>query len=300
MKIILLLQVFLVLFYVSGNCQYKKCITEGSEWNVNYEGLGAWNFTQIVSGDTVINGINYKKHLESPSFTSPESLLREDSTNKKIYLYSYSTIEVLLYDFTLTVGDTFPGRHFQIVLDSITNTILYDGVCGQQIPPILNVDNARVFYFHRLPLSTWEKPVVWVEGIGSLVSLLGNDQPWSHQDGLKILCHFDSLGHWDYHYTSCEIDTCLGPIYGSVEEEKPLMELIKIYPNPTAEAINFESTTNEIEKLILYDFLGRRINEYTIKSKAETIPIPNFKQGIYWGVFYFENGKAISRKILIQ
>jgi hypothetical protein len=297
MKIVFPFFFFILLFHTSGVCQYKKSITEGSEWHLNYQGLGAWNFSQIITGDTIINGIIYKKHIEYP-WSYIKNIVREDSLNKKIYLHTYSTFEVLLYDFGLAVGDTFPGLQHQIVLDSITNTIS-SGLCGfnQHIPPILNIDSAKVFYFHQLPASN-ENPVVWVEGIGSLVSLRGNDQWWD--GGLKILCHFDSSGIWDYHYTDCEIDTCLGPVYGSTEEKDLMIERVKIYPNPTAGEINVESTTDEIEKLEIYNLIGKKIKEYKINSNAVTISILNFKRGVYWGIFYFEKGKMTSKKIIIQ
>jgi hypothetical protein len=77
----------LLLFSLEGNCQYNKTLTEGSVWNINHDGLAGFNYSQIIDGDTIVNGVVYKRYIED-AYTNSNSflLLREDSTAKKIYV----------------------------------------------------------------------------------------------------------------------------------------------------------------------------------------------------------------------
>lgn len=202
--------------------QYRPCITEGSEWNLHFHGLVGDNFSGTISGDTVVNGMTYWKYADI--FHETDHYLREDSLEKKIYLLGEdTTTETVLYDFNLTVGDTFQGLEYQIVLDSITDTIRIDGAdCMGHTPPLLNLDHPKIYFFHQLPVNWWNEfnPVVWVEGIGSLSNLVyGSDQLW--YDEIRVICHSDSSGFRDYHYTSCEEENCLGPIWGEYGRRGP-------------------------------------------------------------------------------
>jgi hypothetical protein len=206
-----------------------------------------------------------------------------------------------LYDFSLVVGDTFNGVNRQMVLDSITNNIINDPVCLNSIPPILNLVAPKVFYFHPIPVTTWNNitPIVWVEGIGSLVTLINNDWEWTHLSGYKVLCHYDGVGNRDYRYTSCEVDTCLGPHYTNVDKITTLENNLKIYPNPVDLEINIElsNTTTGLEKMVLYDFLGKKLFSVELNTER-TINLADLGKGCYLGVFYFENGQTFSQKII--
>lgn len=91
---------------------YIPLIGENKVWSVSHE-----KFTFL--GDTIINDSAYAKlfyHNFIQEFT-PDSLeyvaaLREDTINKKVYFVwkDYNT-EVLLYDFSLNVGDTFHAQY---------------------------------------------------------------------------------------------------------------------------------------------------------------------------------------------
>lgn len=297
----ILLFILLTFFSFNANCQYNKVLTEGSEWYINYQGLGAENDFKIINGDTIINGITYKKYTKIPyNYLSDLQLLREDSITKKVYGFINGAInERLLYDFSLMVGDTFAGLTSTIVLDSITSTINYDPVCLSSIPPTLNLTAPKVFYFHTHPSSPWDQPIVWVEGIGSLVGLIYNDWQWTHLSGYKILCHYNELGHRDYHYTSCIIATCLGHVYGNLEKTFFIKDNIKIHPNPVDSEISIEliDPSIDVKRIVLYDLFGKNLGSFQI-NRATTINISELKKGFYLAVFYLKNGSIISHKIL--
>lgn len=296
-----LLVLLLFLFSLKGNCQYNQTIIEGSVWNVNYYGLGAFNYSEAVAEDTLVNGYVYYKYIEDVYYPNAFRLLREDSLAKKIYaLSSDSTTESLLYDYSLVVGDTFNGVSTQIVLDSIRNTIIDDPVCFKSTPPTLNFVAPKVFYFHPIPINPWNNtPVVWVEGVGSLVTLMSNDWEWSDLSGYKILCHYDGEGNRDYHYTSCEVDTCLGSAFNSLEETAKLENKLKTSPNPVDSEmqIEFLNKTTGLERMNLYDLLGKKLFSVDLATKR-TIDFVDLEKGCYIGIFYFENGQTVSRTII--
>lgn len=259
------------------------------------------NHSEIVAEDTVVNGLVYNKYIESSYNPNFFLLLREDSLAKKIYIIDNdSTVENLLYDFSLVVGDTFNGLNTQMVLDSITNNIINDPVCYNSMPPTLGIVDPRVFYFHPIPVNPWQdEPIVWVEGIGSLVTFMSNDWRWTHTSGYKVLCHYNRAGNRDYRYVSCEVDTCLGPVFASFDEASTLESNLKVYPNPVDSEINIEliNTNINLERMVLYDLLGKSIFSSNLNTR-QTINLKHLEKGCYLGVFYFENGRSVSRKII--
>ena len=83
-------------------------LEENRVWSIMHE-------KHTLMGDTIINETTYKKlffHSYIEEFT-PDSLqyiaaMREDSLNQKVYfIWKNHEEEVLLYDFSLEVGNTF-------------------------------------------------------------------------------------------------------------------------------------------------------------------------------------------------
>jgi hypothetical protein len=71
-----------------------------------------WNYSL---GDTTINSFNYTKYSSG--------LLREDTINRLVYKYdTNNNIDLVLYDFTLNIGDTF-------LLNTMTNPQTIQTVC---------------------------------------------------------------------------------------------------------------------------------------------------------------------------
>ncbi len=111
MKKILLIIIFMAALLARGQ-DYIPLIGENKVWSVSHE-----KFTFL--GDTTINDLEYSKlfyHNFIQEFT-PDSLeyvaaLREDTINKKVYfIWKDFNTEVLLYDFSLDVGETFHAQY---------------------------------------------------------------------------------------------------------------------------------------------------------------------------------------------
>lgn len=114
-SLISLTAIFIVL---STACQtrldnYRPMVAEGYQWNeiVSFYPDGYMHYrTTIVklTGDTVVNGIAYKKLMSTDTEEEQqwvlEGLLREDVSNQQVY-YLHNGKEFLLYDFGMKVGD---------------------------------------------------------------------------------------------------------------------------------------------------------------------------------------------------
>lgn len=130
----------------------------------------------IFQNDTTtyfLAGHPYRKYeLIADTFYNTAQLqsaayLFDDSVNQKIYAYT-SGNEILLYDFSKSVGDTIknlyctPGTLTAAMIDSI-NIQNFHGI------------NRRVFYLSDT--ASFPQQSVWIEGIGSADGLLRN-APW--------------------------------------------------------------------------------------------------------------------------
>ncbi len=156
MKKILLL-IILAITSVNVVAQYHSLIDESKKWVIkDHSGTAAdfiyhtYYYFAFFSGDTIFNGITYKKlhkqvFHQSGTQVSGGSLgpftndtlqpvqlshiyFREDTAQKKIWRYSAGlTKEELLMDFSGVIGDTLPnylGDGYPIVLDSISSVTL--------------------------------------------------------------------------------------------------------------------------------------------------------------------------------
>ena len=101
---------------VSNIMAYQPMVVEGYSWNVVsaywsiFPDITTYNTRkQQIKGDSIINGITYKKLWEHLDANSDKyyllALIREDIDEQKIFAYNKG-VEVLLYDLKVEVGDT--------------------------------------------------------------------------------------------------------------------------------------------------------------------------------------------------
>lgn len=158
MKKKLLLNIVLCLITLSTFAQeYRPMLTDGKEWHcfrrvalsdVDWEPNGEWTYTIKVVGDSVINGVAYKKMCREYTQDVPSGERRctyfaAIEKDRKVYSY-HEEGDVLYLDFSLHEGD-----------------------CVTDYPEFV-VTNEETFEaknrtYRRLVLSGY----VWVEGIGS-------------------------------------------------------------------------------------------------------------------------------------
>lgn len=148
---------------------YGGCPAVPSPSNSSRSYCSTQNFSSTSTGiDTIINNLNYKFLFgNSGEYIVPCLLgfISEDTTSRKIYfIYVDNTVEALLYDFSMKLGDTaylnfqysninFPAAYYRV--DSIKNVTI-------------SVGQRRAFFLHESEADTLA--VVWLESVGWLAN----------------------------------------------------------------------------------------------------------------------------------
>ncbi len=237
-----------------------------------------WEFNQSISGDTIINGIVYHKieetsnhdvyslmpfYLLSSTFfgTYYTGAFREDSTKKIFYFRNGANNEDLLYDFNLTVGDSFQtaltqGGYLHVVsIDSF-----FDGSIFRKK---FNLDNQL------------QNPYL-IEGIGSnfgFNDLIG----WRAEQASTLYCFRENN---IIKYTDSTNNCSLV----SVEEIQSSKSLFNLSPNPTSEILNLKSEQPILFplELLLMDMQGKLILQKTILNNDDlSLNVKSFSNGEY-------------------
>jgi len=271
MRLLLLIIGLILLSNSFFGQSYAPLLRADVEWWVieAFEQTPTWTYKYKINGnDTLFNGHTYRP-LNS-------MYLREDTLAGKVYKVNFSdSNEVVLYDFTLEVGDSALSK---VVGDS---TWVY----------VVQVNTVKIG-------SEWRKKITfnapdaspncidsWIEGVGSIFGPLGPP----------------NFGYdcWHYRaYLSCYKDTSK-TLYGDctpvgVEKIDGSSEALKIWPNPTSGKVNIisQSTTQEVEVI---DWLGRR---RSLPSTSRELDLSNFPQGVYVVRVRTENGWQTHKLVL--
>lgn len=148
---------FLLLVSFAEAQEYRPMLTDGKEWHcfrrvalsdVDWEPNGEWTYTIKVVGDSIINGVAYKKMCKEYTQDVPSGERRctyfaAIEKDRKVYRY-HEDGDVLYLDFSLHEGDCVTGNPEYVV----TNEETFE---------------AKNRQYRRLVLNGY----VWVEGIGS-------------------------------------------------------------------------------------------------------------------------------------
>ena len=146
--------IFLMFVFFStqsfGQEIYKPFLEEGKIWSYNYHNFNGntYNKSLIVKGDTLIGDKSYKRIVDLAT-NHFECLMREDGA--KVFC-SQNGNEYLVYDFSLSVGDTFETFETKATVAAVDTIIVGDH--SFRILDVRENDN---------PQTNW-----WVEGIGSM------------------------------------------------------------------------------------------------------------------------------------
>jgi len=260
-------------------------------WDGNCSGPGnlCGYYHVIIEGDTTIDDIDYNKvlmTLVNGSTYYYAGAIRQDESSGKVYTvvpYNVCGGDTLLYDFSLTLGDTlnqcdeitgflFPGEGTISYIDSI----LINGGWLRQL---------------HLDMGTQAK---LIEGIGSTSGLLGYWNGWI--GGNNELACFLLDGVPVFPDTSC--------ILVCIDDKSHHNRLdINIYPNPAGHYITVEYNIESqyyngyIEFINLEGKLIKKV-ELSADKHSEVIPLGDeFKSGIYVCKIVY-NGEVIESEKL--
>lgn len=251
--------------------------------------------------DTIIGPYTYKRYYKYwwwMNDTFVHFMIREDTLARKVYLWtgpgSGFSGDSLLYDYSLTVGDTIKGRLVEGLEEPLIISSVDSMVLGYGYNPGVVAVAVRRWIF-----STG----FYMQGIGSSFGFI---EPY--QDEFHLLCCAAScqspISNCGLLYATEDtelISIFLPPCYPIISigpQPKPYTT-VKLHPNPsygrlTVEAEVFPTT------LVLLDPSGRQMCSMEVKTPTEsTIDISHLPDGLY--VAHLVSGSTVSRvKLIIQ
>ncbi len=242
---------------------YHPFPTDSAYWSVihGYEDPFGTTCTRSVQygmiGDTLIEGSTYSKIYANnlwfsdsdttfnPATAEYYAALKEDSTKKVFVRRATDTTDILLYDFSLELGDTFCFDFF-------------NHLCS----PVLFIDSILVNTSYRRVIKIQvSETQYWIEGIGNLYGLFDLSQTGSNFNYLACFHNNDySFSHHPFSpIQGCHCDNGIG-----IPEHPPFTSTL--YPNPATNSatLEFENPTNTAFNLQVFDITGRVVIEQSI------------------------------------
>ena len=287
-----------VSYYITSTAQdYKPLLDNYNEWHFTSCYFGCLTDVYYTDGDTIVNGKTHKI-LDGFHFISRSFLLNEEVATKRVSLtFVDGTIneEYLLYDFSLTIGDSinmlnpitpFPEEAGYYRLDSIINRSLVDG------------NDYRHFYLSPTPsnpISTTN--ATWIEGVGSL-SLINAPSGFPDINGAGHLSCFFKNG--ESFYTNLDsIDGC-EPIILSNSLNNSYLDGLTIVNNGKDHYCQLFNTSS-VRFLDIYDLSGQRLNSVSNRGENSlSLDFSGYASGVYIVVVYDRFFQQKTFKVLID
>ena len=275
-------------------------LKDNSEWNILWQSTGvptpeSVTESLMVSGDTVVDGVLYKKVLRKLSSETHYwhgsleydlyGIIKEEESGKVFYKPKEQEIEYLLYDFGMNVNDTAvmfwcqnPNCEVHVRIDSIAT----QHIAGAE---------RRVFYVSSKDMfgDEWHWLNTWVEGIGAM-------------EGLLYSCHIVNAGGITLHELLCyhedgelvwqnsTYNTCLiDPL--SIQDNTEASGL-QVYPNPAKDRVVIEGM--EAVEVKVCNTSGQVVK--TVRGTNE-IDIADLAKGVYLLRITDADGKVYTNKI---
>lgn len=186
--------------------------------------------------------------------------------------------EFLIYDFSLSVGDT--------VNTNAPNGYLNWMPCIITAIDTIELENNQ--QRRRFKINDWGEYEYWIEGIGSIGGLFHPISDYLLGTLNNLLCfkHNDT----SFYINNPDCDKCFCSLATSTEELNMWHNEIKIYPNPTSTILNI-NTASEIGelKISLFNSNGTLIETRLVNIYPYQFEIGNYPSGIY--TLHLTNGK---------
>lgn len=313
-------------------------ITDGCIWLVSDE-------KYKTAGDTVIDGQTYLKLYRQVGNQPSESFwdnaqyfaaIRNDTAGRKVYAYlpagmwvrksdmtfamfqTEEAQEVLLFDFSLRLGDTVHfytlGEHIFFECEAVCvesaqiwcgehdgSLVSHQYAAGDSLVYLSDSSSRRQFFLSNTSMAI-NLQHVWIEGIGSIY---GNDEmALSTTDaGHKILlCFTDSLGgalQTGFDFDEDPDDCYSNGFGGEVSEVEKLFA--KIYPNPATEWLHISSQQMEDKDISvrIFNTMGLCVYSETYEELEldKVISVDFLPKGIYT-IILEQSKKYYTQKII--
>ncbi|MFT5278539.1 MAG: hypothetical protein ACI9P8_000165, partial [Bacteroidia bacterium] len=248
-------------------------------------GFIIFNSDMFLSGDSIVEGVTYKKFIAildiAPNSPSLEALIREDVGLEKVYIYSQGE-EKLLYDFDMTVGQTVTVQgslcEAELTVASV-EMVMIDGIERERY----NFEGGVQEY--------------WIEGIGSELSPLNpgfyecnmsDVDPW-------LRCFYDGAA---LHFQNPNVVEDCPDLITSVAQIDE--KILVVFPNPAKETLNIVTTNGHVRQIELINSLGQvEINKSVSLTLQSQIDISHLSAGMYQLRMTWADG-ATRVKVLVK
>ena len=319
--------------YMGGVAQTTyQPISDGCTWSVSNE-------KYMTAGDTVLDGKTYLKIYRQVGdqpfeFNLDQAeyfvAIRNDTAERKVYAYlpagtwvhdlsSYSSsqtddaMEVLLYDFSLELGDTVT---FYMLGDGVAKTTAvrattaniqvgwsgYSSFSHQYNEGdslVTLSDNTTRSQMFLRGLSYMGKDYVWIEGIGSVRGFSEGPQISMPDYGSRILLCFEESSGTSFQ-SGFDLDDdpndCFNNGFGGDVPER-MGRYANVFPNPTDNLLYIELPDGAgIANVALFDLQGRIVgaNNYSpLQGGTGTLNVKNVPAGVYLLCVTDADGKRI-------
>ena len=281
-KLLFLLTILLTMSSMAQT--YYPFPDSNAQWNIHMLQMG-WppveeNYSIIISGDTLINGLLYQKlSIVNPVWY--KGAIRQDSINRKVFIIPPAALtEELLYDFTMQVGDTVQGYietyHARDVVESIDTVLV-----GNNYRKRWKINSGYNIYF--------------IEGVGSTYGLV-EPSPGTIVDApdFSISCfRQNNITIYPDTVSSCELITSVKPVEAQNDQ-------LKMYPNPSHGSITIEfDKSMNIKEIRLTDLPGKIILEQQTGGRTK-MEITNLQNGLYILTVIDKDNYLTNKKIIID
>jgi len=225
--------------------------------------VGTTFFWYHTEKDTVINGENYKKIIQTDN-PLVSCFLREDTIQKKVYMYRGNNTDGLVYDFSISIGQSYISYNDDtLVLIEIDTQNTLDGP-----------RNRYTFRNFDAQLN-----IHVVEGVGSKEDpiLLST---WGGCPSNLLVCSYENKVQVYYSADICAADTFETRTNYIVSNNISINEIY--YPDYVLIQLNGLENVSNNKTLYLFDNIGRIIYQKIDFNNSFKIEVDNLANGLYF------------------
>jgi hypothetical protein len=288
---------------------------DGASWHYEYISDTRSGYVNItVDGDTVINTIDAKKIRVSLTYFDFEEFQNfEDQFDRYEYMYAdsdrvYQWINnefVILYDFTVQVGDTIP-----LYLSDYDSTTINCDSTGIGIVTEIGLETINGQLLRYYSMTIFSQPTVVL--FGKIIEKIGNTDTQTSGDILNYFfsqqtCDFIDIRGPFRCYSDNNFSTFSNPDYENncdfllaINEIKGEAFEFAVHPNPvsTQITVSFQVENNVFFSIKVFTLAGKELMHLTELYDQESIDVSNLNSGMYIIQVELDNGYRSARKFV--
>jgi hypothetical protein len=218
--------------------------------------------------------------------SSYKGAVRDDGAGKVYFVPKDSTMELLIYDFTVEVGDT-----AFVYENSFDNE--FTGF-SQASYVVWNIDSVLINSSYRKRFHFSSCDGVWIEGIGCSRGLFVESWPnvSNYYNNLECMSHNDTTLFPSYSLGGCSL-------VSGISQPAEITEEILIFPNPATSTLNISSGT-ALSVIEICNVLGTVVYRSETDIHMVELDLSELPSNVYFLRLYNKKGVSFVRKIVKQ